>query len=472
MWRRRSVACSVVGALLPTDSNMGAERLRLVYQRSRERGRGTNGLEAVLPDGRSIRWYNPDHFARGPYAAVGNLRGEPTTEWQRDKTGRDVQPFASPTGRWVYTHNGTIANDHEICTAAGFTYPHPLVSAPAEQTLVPTLIDSYAIGVALDRYGWPDALHHLKGSFAILAIDNQQGIGTMFWAANYKPLWCLGSFDGSSTLFASQRSYFDDLYHPLGDPSPFALGPYEYGTVSLQGRITRHSLYSGVEQPQKTLVVCSGGLDSSVAAWSHYRQGDEVTLFHVLYGCKAENPETRAIEALAKAMGGSPTLFVETDFFTTVADSVLTRAGGKVNHSQAGVAGAELAHEWVPARNLVMFSLALAAAERHGFDVVSFGMNLEEAGAYPDNEPELLNLLQQVVPYAVRPYQRIAVASPVATLMKSEIVAYGHELEAPFELSWSCYEAGEVHCGTCGPCFLRRTAFEMVGVSDPTKYLH
>jgi 7-cyano-7-deazaguanine synthase len=462
--------CSIVGALLPTDSNPGAERLRQLYERSRERGRGTNCLEAVLPDGQCIRWHNPNHIARGPYAAVGNLRGEPTTEWVREKSGTDVQPFASPSGRWVFSHNGTIANDREIVTGAGFVYEPPSIPQPAEAFVVPTRIDSYAIGVALDRWGWPEALHHLHGSFAILAIDLQRGVSTMHWAANYKPLWCLGSFDGASILFGSQKAYFDDMYHPIGDPSPFALGPYEYGTVDLRGHITRHSLYPSIKQPQKTLVVCSGGLDSGVAAWSHYKQGDDVTLLHVLYGCHAESREAVAVEALAKAMDGAPALYIETDFFTKTADSVLTAAGGVVNHSREGVVGAELAHEWVPARNLVMFSLALAVAERHGYDVVSFGMNLEEAGAYPDNEPELLNMLQATIPYAVRPYQRIAVASPVANLMKSEIVAFGDQLGAPFELTWSCYEADHVHCGTCGPCFMRRTAFEMAGLPDPTTY--
>jgi 7-cyano-7-deazaguanine synthase len=460
-----------VGAMLPVSDTGAISRLQLLFSRSHDRGRDSAGLIAVNTDGSLRRWNDSESFATGPYSAVGNLRGEPTTEWVRKKTEADVQPFVSPSGRWVFTHNGTIANDVDIraeyaqFVAIGVA-PDAIIYKP------PTQIDSYAIGCALDMWGFPAALHHLKGSFAILAIDTQEGPQTMYWAANYKPLYVLGSIDGTSILFASQKSYFERMYHPLSDPGPVALGPYEYGTVTLSYEgmaIHRNSLYQPKVGPRRVLAVCSGGLDSSVAAWWHAAQGDAVTLLHLQYGCKAEYQEVAAVRQLAGALG-SPPMLISTDFFTHVADSALTSANGRVNHSNGGRDGAEFAHEWVPARNLVMASLAMAIAERHGFDAVSFGTNLEESGAYPDNEPEFLNRLADISPYAVRAYQRVAIESPVANLMKKEIVELGRDVHVPFELTWSCYEGGVLHCGTCGPDHMRKTAFAMAGIPDPTRY--
>jgi len=162
-----------------------------------------------------------------------------------------------------------------------------------------------------------------------------------------------------------------------------------------------------------------------------------------------------------------------------------------VNRDRGGEAGAELAHEWVPARNTVMMSLALAVAEKHGYDNIALGSNMEEGGAYPDNEQEFINKLRALVPYAVAPYRNIQLLDPLGTLVKHEIVELGSEEGMPFELTWSCYEGESlpvetpsgaftdisptgpvriVHCGTCGPCAMRRRAFQMAGVEDPTEY--
>jgi 7-cyano-7-deazaguanine synthase len=161
---------------------------------------------------------------------------------------------------------------------------------------------------------------------------------------------------------------------------------------------------------------------------------------------------------------------LETDFFSLHAQSVLTDDSKAVNKSAGGADGAEFAHEWVPARNTVMMALAFAYAEANGFNTIALGTNLEESGAYPDNEPEFLNKLQALAPYAMKAGHQLSIEAPVGDLMKTEIVKLGADLGMPHELTWSCYEGGDVHCGTCGPCFMRRTAFEVNGLADPTIY--
>ena len=135
-----------------------------------------------------------------------------------------------------------------------------------------------------------------------------------------------------------------------------------------------------------------------------------------------------------------------------------------------GNAGAEYAHEWVPARNLIMLSLATGYAEAHGYDVIALGTNLEESGAYPDNEMIFIKKLNEVLPYAVNVDAHVSIEMPVGHLMKHEIVRLGHETGAPIDVTWSCYHNGEQHCGVCGPCIMRRKAFQMERLKDPISY--
>jgi len=118
----------------------------------------------------------------------------------------------------------------------------------------------------------------------------------------------------------------------------------------------------------------------------------------------------------------------------------------------------------------VMLALATAFAEARGINTIALGNNLEEAGAYPDNEPEFINRFNGMLPFAVGDGKRVRVIMPVGNLMKHEIVALGHTNGAPLHLTWSCYRAGSIHCGTCGPCYMRRTAFEINKLPEVIQY--
>jgi 7-cyano-7-deazaguanine synthase len=457
--------CSVAGALCRHSCANTLEDLFLLTERSMERGRDSFGMTQVFPDGATERINDKPRIRAltgRQYSVLANLRGEPAPEWVQEKTEADVQPFTSPSGRWIFTHNGTIANDKELIRTSG---------EYQSSYWPPTEIDSYAIGVALDQFGFEEAVSSvLIGSFAILAIDTHHP-ETMYWAANYKPLWVLGSVDGSQYLFGSQQSYFNGMYDELREPGPVELGPYQWGWVNSIGAIYRRSLYPKRVGPKKTLVVCSGGLDSTVAAWHQHRLGDEVTLLHFAMKAKAQGPELRAVHELSQRMYMYPdiaaahVMVVPMDFFKVNAPSVLTDDSREVN--KGGEAGAELATEWVPARNTVFAALAMAIAEAQGFDAVVFGVNLEEGGAFPDNEPEWANKVRQLIPYAMKAYKPLEFLTSVGNLMKHEIVKMGLSDHAPMELSWSCYEGGRHHCGKCGPCFNRKTAFRMNGRVDP-----
>lgn len=387
-------------------------------------------------------------------AAIVNMRAEPTTEYILTKTEDDVQPYI--VGDWVIVHNGTIANDKELCAEFGFEPP--------------TRIDSWVIAALCDRLGFAGMLERIVGSYAILAININDGGKKLHYAVNYRPLYISHFIDDTtnSITLSSVQTH----------PSDMLLTPYTAGTLALEGGqsvLTSRSLYKQRTGPERALVVFSGGLDSTVAAAALQHDGYEVELLHFNYGARATAPELQAVNAVSKALG-APLHIVETSIFTDVIKgSRLTNT--KDESFAEGEAGAEYAHEWVPARNLILTSIALGIAESRGFDVLALGANLEEAGAYPDNEPEFLKKFNQLIPFAVSDGKRIRIETPVGNLMKHEIVKLGLVVNAPMEHSWSCYDAQEVpipnggtvfrHCGHCGPCFMRKTAFQINGRVDP-----
>ena len=114
-----------------------------------------------------------------------------------------------------------------------------------------------------------------------------------------------------------------------------------------------------------------------------------------------------------------------------------------------------------------MLSILTAYAESKNISNIAFGGNLEESGAYPDNEQEFGRMFNNILPYATQNGVKINLLQPLSTLMKHEIIKLGRENNVPYELSWSCYSGKKKHCGKCGPCFMRKTAFQRNGLKDP-----
>lgn len=464
--------CTVFGALLKAgldadQKSMVNSVLKHIYMRAHDRGRDGRGFEIKHHGGllayRSTRKYYGDPSTLGrPYLdesvegvvqIIGNTRAEPTTEFVRAKRKIDQQPYAGDN--WSIVHNGTIANDKELRT-----------------NTIDTIVDSAAIVEQLDKLNATDAREtfeevvlNLKGSYAIIAVNHNE-MREMFVAANYRPIWYIDTDFG--IFFASSRNMF-----PQGVFAPQMLEPYTMlhvtlysDNVSLNPISLRHHKRENAIQKPKALVVCSGGLDSVVSAvYAQKVLNYDVELIHFLYGSRAQAPEARAIQEVAVSMGVSVKLFPLPIY--EQADSPLLDPESKV---AGGEAGAEFAFEWVPARNLLLLAVATAYAEAKGFRYIVLGSNLEEAGAYPDNEPEFIDRFNDLLPFAVGVDKQVQVLMPVGNMMKHEIVALGHKLQAPMHLTWSCYRAGKMHCGKCGPCFMRRTAFQINNIDEVIEY--
>jgi len=406
--------CSIFGAYAGSGSEISLALVEIIREAAKDRGR----------DGGRMTHYP---LRRGGAAILGNWRATPTPE----VADAPLQPYNA------LVHNGTIANDKE------------LGAQPGE-------VDSMALSRFVDRRslcGFVESLSQVKGSYAIACVAEDNG--TVYLACNYKPI---------HYVHLGGVVYFSSMEWHLSRICPWGVRPVQLPPYSAIDLATREAipLSRDVSALGRVVVVASAGLDSTVAATQYKRRGWDVCLLHFHYGCRAQSRETVRVAAIAVALDceyrilplpyddlrGTSPLFGQ----QTIAD---------------GIAGAEFAHEWVPARNLVMLSHAVAFAEANGYGVVALGNNLEESGAYPDNEEQFTYLLDGVLDYAVADGREVRIEAPLGNLMKHEIVRLGVAMEAPLGLTWSCYKDGESHCGECGPCFMRRTAFERNGLTDP-----
>lgn len=391
---------------------------------------------------------------------LSNNRAEPTTEFIKEKTLSDVQPYTFQDTTIV--HNGTIANDKDIIKKLKLQ-----LNTDIDSAVIPHIFDR------LDEFT-PESIktaltETLVGSFA-LAVYNSK-MDKLVLATNYKPLNLLYDSNLNTLFFSSLETYLHDSnYNNIFTAThSISVKPYTALIIDCKTKsIEEVSLYPNIESP--TAVVCaSSGMDSTVAASWAIKQGYNTTLLHFNYHCRAEDREAEAIKKIADHLG-CKLVTIQTDFIKDVIGNSRLVGTGPINTEGGGIAGAELAHEWVPARNLIFLSIAAGYAEAHNIDYIILGGNLEESGAYADNELIFQQKFNDILPNSLNLGHRVQVLTPIANLMKSEIVKLGIELEAPLHLTWSCYESGDLHCGTCGPCYMRRTAFSMNNLEEVIQY--
>lgn len=460
--------CAVIGAMLTPKKAYDVVRinstLSYISRQSLNRGRDGFGFSCLLTEQdyqieqrvfKSTDRYSTPRFnmiGGSPFLSgtfIANTRAEPTTEYVNIKQEHDQQPYSIANVSIV--HNGTISNDHLLRTGV---YPSEIDSSAIVESWFKELGD--VVGLATTDTvlaSFKSAVSKLKGSFAILGTHRDTP-DALYFACNYRPLWYIKTEYG--VFFASCQSFFPKNFTPV------MVEPYSYG-VAYDGEVYSESFVK--EKNKRALVVCSGGMDSTVAASEMISQGYEIELIHFLYGSRAEGPEVNAVKNIAEFFKVPVTLFPLPVYKQS--DSPLLNPESKI---AGGEAGAEFAHEWVPARNLVLLSVASAYAEANNFNTIVLGNNLEEAGAYPDNEPEFVNRFNKMLPFAVGDGFPLIVAMPVGNMMKHEIVSMGLYNGAPLHLTWSCYRAGELHCGKCGPCYMRRKSFQINGVPEVIKY--
>ncbi len=155
---------------------------------------------------------------------------------------------------------------------------------------------------------------------------------------------------------------------------------------------------------------------------------------------------------------------------TQIGGSALTDTGLEipVNRSEADMK--DIPVSYVPARNTIFLSIALAWAEVLDADSIHIGINAVDYSGYPDCRPEYIEAYQSMADRATRRGVEgfpVEIVTPLLNLSKVEIVRLGLELGVPYEYTWSCYSGDAKPCGRCDSCLLRARAFDELGVRDP-----
>ena len=226
----------------------------------------------------------------------------------------------------------------------------------------------------------------------------------------------------------------------------------------------------GLHPSSLRLAVClvSGGMDSCATAAIAREENSELAFLHVSYGQRTEARERRAFEQLADHYDVKKRLAVSIEHLAKIGGSSLTDPDIPV--STAGLSSPDIPTSYVPFRNAHLLSIATSWAEALGAKRVYIGAVAEDSSGYPDCRPEFYAAFQRAIDIGTRPGTDVQIVTPVITMRKSQIVRRGLELGAPFELTWSCYQASERACGCCDSCALRLRAFLEAGVTDPISY--
>ncbi|MGA2629867.1 MAG: 7-cyano-7-deazaguanine synthase QueC [Terriglobia bacterium] len=215
------------------------------------------------------------------------------------------------------------------------------------------------------------------------------------------------------------------------------------------------------------VVLASGGMDSCVTtaiAAQNYR----LAMLHVAYGQRTERRELQAFNALADFYHAEQRLVCRVDHLRQIGGSSLTDPSIAVE--RANLDRQEIPSSYVPFRNAHFLSVAVSWGEVLGAKKIFIGAVAEDSSGYPDCRREYYEAFNHVIVAGTKPETRLEIVTPVIHLRKSEIIRRGAELGAPFELTWSCYQAEEAACGVCDSCALRLRAFEEAGIADPIAY--
>jgi 7-cyano-7-deazaguanine synthase len=218
---------------------------------------------------------------------------------------------------------------------------------------------------------------------------------------------------------------------------------------------------------KRAVVLLSGGLDSATAAAMAQREGWDLFALTLKYG-QVLQAELRAARGVAKSLGVSQHVELEVDLKAFGGSSLAGE--GEIPKDDLGHAG--IPSTYVPARNTVFLSLALAWAEVLDAERIVIGVNAVDYSGYPDCRPEFIAAFEYLASLATKAGiegRPLRIYAPLQHLTKGGIIRLGTELGVDYSLTHSCYDPGadDRPCGHCDSCLLRARGFAEAGVQDP-----
>ncbi|WP_420342814.1 7-cyano-7-deazaguanine synthase QueC [Paenirhodobacter sp.] len=216
----------------------------------------------------------------------------------------------------------------------------------------------------------------------------------------------------------------------------------------------------------KTVLVCSGGLDSVSLAHILAAEGSLTRIVSFDYG-QRHRKELEFARAAACRFNVPFDLIDMRPVGAVLTGSALT---DDVPVPDGHYAEETMRITVVPNRNAIMLSIAFGLAAASGCDRVAAAVHGGDHFIYPDCRPGFTEAFAAMQHAAMEGYARVELHVPFVRRTKADIVAEGARAGTPFAQTWSCYKGGEIHCGRCGTCVERREAFHLAGVPDPTPY--
>jgi len=216
----------------------------------------------------------------------------------------------------------------------------------------------------------------------------------------------------------------------------------------------------------KTVVICSGGLDSVTLAHKVAKENDLLALISFDYG-QRHSKELGYAKKCADRLGVPHHVVDISNVGKLLGGSALT---DNVDVPDGHYAEESMKITVVPNRNAIMLTIAYGAAASMGADAVATAVHGGDHFIYPDCRPGFIKAFDDMQKHALDGVAEIDLYAPFVNISKADIVSEGVQCGAPFADTWSCYKGGDIHCGRCGTCVERREAFHLAGVEDPTAY--
>ncbi len=229
--------------------------------------------------------------------------------------------------------------------------------------------------------------------------------------------------------------------------------------------------FNGAMKKPLAVILVSGGMDSCVTA--AIAATETVPAFlHINYGQKTEARELEAFNGIADYYDVEKRLIVDLGYLKVIGGSALTDEGIEVptHDSPREIQDSEIPPTYVPFRNAHLMSVAVSWAEVIGAGRIYIGAVEEDSSGYPDCTEEFYRAFKRAIDEGTRPETEIEIVTPLIHMRKDAIVRRGVELDAPLNLTWSCYKEEDRACGICDSCLLRFKGFQGAGVEDPIPY--
>ncbi|MDE0399610.1 MAG: 7-cyano-7-deazaguanine synthase QueC [Candidatus Poribacteria bacterium] len=226
---------------------------------------------------------------------------------------------------------------------------------------------------------------------------------------------------------------------------------------------------------KKAVVLLSGGLDSTTTLAIAHDEGYETYAMSFRYG-QRHAVELQCAENVAKALGVKQHIVVDIDLRTFGGSALTADIAVPKNRSDMEMED-DIPITYVPARNTIFLSYALAYAEVLVADTIFIGVNAMDYSGYPDCRPEYINAYQTMANFAtqagVEGKTKLKIRAPLIDKTKAEIIQIGAALGVDYSLTFSCYDpdAEGRACGGCDSCLLRKKGFKDAGIPDPTRYM-